>query len=335
MRVTAVTAVLRFTFARPAPDPAEQSEVMGAALEMVKWGDRHGVGVVSLDEHHATDYGWSPNPILEGGCMLAATSSVFVNVMCALGPLWNPIRMAEDIAVIDQMSRGRLITTVGLGYRPVEYAAMGVDFSQRGRLMDELLDTVLKAWTGEPFERNGATVRITPRPLTQPHPMLSVGGSVKATARRAVRFRLPLNIPDYLPDLKAYYEGLCRQEGISPRVQMTSPDDLPSVFLHEDPEKAWAELGQHFLWEAVHYGQWATPEMRSIMHLPGVTTVEQVKKSERYLILTPDELIARLKKRDRRRYVTLYPLCGGMPLDEGWQSLHLLTDQVLPKLDQS
>ena len=74
---------------------------------------------------------------------------------------------------------------------------------------------------------------------------------------------------------------------------MTSPDDLPSVFLHEDPEKAWAELGQHFLWEAVHYGQWATPEMRSIMHLPGVTTVEQVKKSERYLILTPDELIAR------------------------------------------
>ena len=94
---------------------------------------------------------------------------------------------------------------------------MGVDFSRRGLLMDELLDTVLKAWTGEPFERNGMTVRVTPRPLTKPHPMLSVGGSVKATARRAVRFRLPLNIPDYMPDLKEYYDGPVPGRGHNPR----------------------------------------------------------------------------------------------------------------------
>jgi len=325
-------SVLRFTFARPDPDARAQSKVLQAALEMAKWGDTRGIGVVTLDEHHVTDYGWSCNPILEGGCMLAATSNLFVTVMCALGPLWNPIRLAEDIALVDQMSGGRLIVTLGLGYRPVEYAALGVDFSQRGPLMDELLETLLAAWSGEPFDYHGTTIRVTPTPLTKPHPMISVGGGVKATARRAVRFRLPLNIPDYIPELKAYYEQLCQEERIEPRVQMTSPDALGMVFLHEDPDQAWAELGQHFLWEAVHYGQWATPDMRSVMHLPGVETLEEVRASGKYLILTPDQLVDELTERGPGAFVSLYPLCGAMPIDEGWKSVHLLTDVVIPKL---
>jgi alkanesulfonate monooxygenase SsuD/methylene tetrahydromethanopterin reductase-like flavin-dependent oxidoreductase (luciferase family) len=327
-----VTGVLRFTFALPDPDPVQQSEVFRAALEMVKWGDSRGVGVVTLDEHHVTGYGWSPNPILEAGCMLAATSSLTAIVQCALGPLWNPIRLAEDIAVIDQMSRGRLVTMVGLGYRPEEYAAMGVDFAQRGRLMDHLIDTLLKAWTGDPFDYNGTTVQVSPIPLTRPHPMLWIGGSVKASARRAVRFRLPFNVPDHLPELKAYYEEQCAAEGIRPVFQMPSADEPPTVFLHEDPDRAWNELGSHFLWEAVHYGAWATPDMKSVMHIPGVRTLEEVRKSGRYLILTPDELVDRLRARGGRGFVALYPLCGGMPIDEGWRSLHLLTDQVLPRL---
>jgi alkanesulfonate monooxygenase SsuD/methylene tetrahydromethanopterin reductase-like flavin-dependent oxidoreductase (luciferase family) len=329
------TSILRFTFARPDPDPVEQSKVRQAALEMAKWGDTRGVAVVTLDEHHATDFGWSCNPILEGGCMLAATSNIFVNVMCALGPLWNPIRLAEDIAVVDQLSGGRLVVTLGLGYRPIEYAAMGVDFSQRGRLMDEVLETLLAAWTGEPFDYRGTTIRVTPIPLTRPHPMLSVGGGVKATARRAVRFRLPLNIPAHLPELLRYYEDLCRAEGIEPQVQMASPENLAMVFLHEDPDQAWGELGQHFLWEAVHYGQWATSDARSIMHLPGVRTLDEVRASGRYLILTPDQLVTELQARGRNAFVSLYPLCGGMPIDEGWKSLHLLTDAVIPALKAS
>lgn len=324
--------VLRFTFALPDPQPAEQAKVFRAGLEMAKWGDAHGLNVVTIDEHHVTDYGWSPNPILEGGCMLAATSNIFVNVMCALGPLWNPIRLVEDLGVVDQMSGGRMIVTLGLGYRPDEYAALGVDFSKRGKLMDELLETMLKAWNGEPLEYGGTTVRVSPRPLTPAQSMISVGGGVKATARRAVRFDLPLNIPDEIPELKAYYEQLCADSGVPPRVSMASVDDLPSVFLHEDPDKAWAELGKHFLWEAVHYGQWATPDMRSIMHLPGVATIEEVRASGRYQILSPDELISRLQAKGPAGFVSLYPLCGGMPIDEGWKSVHLLTDVVIPAL---
>jgi hypothetical protein len=104
------------------------------------------------------------------------------------------------------------------------------------------------------------------------------------------------------------------------------------VFLHEDPERAWVELGQHFLWEAVHYGAWKTDDMHSVMHVPGATTVEEVRASGRYLILSPDELISRLEGPGGPAYVTLHPLCGGMPVEEAWRSVHLLTDNVLVKL---
>jgi hypothetical protein len=91
-------------------------------------------------------------------------------------------------------------------------------------------------------------------------------------------------------------------------------------------------LGEHFLWEAVHYGAWKTDEMHSVMHVPGVSTIEEVRSSGRYLILTPEELIARLEAPEGPAYITLHPLCGAMPVEEAWRSLHLLTDKVLARV---
>ena len=103
---------------------------------------------VSVDEHHATGHGWSCNPIMAAAMFLARTSTMIASVDCALGPLWNPVRLAEDMALVDNMSRGRLHTTVGLGYRTVEYDSLGMDFSKRGALMDSLVERMLSVWSG-------------------------------------------------------------------------------------------------------------------------------------------------------------------------------------------
>ena len=66
------------------------------------------------------------------------------------------------------------------------------------------------------------------------------------------------------------------------------------IYLHEDPDQAWAELGEYILWEAVTYGEWAQGQQRSLMHLPGVRTLEEVRESQRYRFVTPDQLIAEL-----------------------------------------
>lgn len=273
---------------------------------------------VSVDEHHATGHGWSCNPVLAAGMFLSGTSTLIVSVDCALGPLWNPVRLAEDIALVDNMSRGRLHTTVGLGYRVSEYEALGVDFSERGPLMDSLIERMLSVWS-----EIGS--------YTRPHPPLYIGGGARVTARRAARFRLPLSLADHLPDVADHYRELCVESGLAPLIIMPGPVNRGMIYLHEDPDRGWTELGEHILWEAVTYGGWAS-DQRSLMHLPGVKTLDEVRASGRYRFLTPDELIAEVRAAPDYGPLVLHPLVGGMPVDEAWKSVHLLADKVLPAL---
>jgi alkanesulfonate monooxygenase SsuD/methylene tetrahydromethanopterin reductase-like flavin-dependent oxidoreductase (luciferase family) len=321
-----LVTVLRFNFASPQGDPRMQSELLNAALELAQWGESHGITSISVDEHHATGHGWSCNPIMAASMFLARTTTLIASVDCALGPLWNPVRLAEDIALVDNMSRGRLLTTVGLGYRTVEYDALGVDFGGRGKLMDSLLERILSVWSGADPEAGVCTGT-----WTRPHPTLFVGGGSHATARRAARFRLPLSLADHLPDVAAHYRELCSEAGMKPLIVMPGPINRGMIFLHEDPDRAWAELGDHILWEAVTYGGWSTEE-RSLMHLPGVQALDEVKASGRYRFLTPDQLIAEVRDAEDYGPLVMHPLVGGMPVDEAWKSVRLLTDKVLPAL---
>jgi len=154
---------------------------------------------------------------------------------------------------------------------------------------------------------------------------------VRATVRRAVRFGLPLSLPDHRPDLAEYYTELCREAGLRPFVIMPAEVNRGMIYLHEDPEQAWAELGDHILWEAVTYGRWSQAS-RSLMHLPGVQTLEEVRASGRYRFLTPDELIAEYRATQDFGPITLHPLVGGMPVEAAWESVRLLADRVLPAL---
>jgi alkanesulfonate monooxygenase SsuD/methylene tetrahydromethanopterin reductase-like flavin-dependent oxidoreductase (luciferase family) len=192
--------------------------------------------------------------------------------------------------------------------------------------MDGLLERMLAVWSGGDPE-NG----ICTGTWTRPHPPLYVGGGARATARRAARFRLPLSLADHLPDIADYYRELCAEAKMTPFILMPGPVNRGMIYLHEDPDRAWAELGEHILWEAVTYGQWST-DQRSLMHLPGVQTLDQVRASGRYRFLTPDQLIAEVRDADNFGPLVMHPLVGGMPVDEAWKSVQLLTDKVLPAL---
>ncbi|OBI98453.1 LLM class flavin-dependent oxidoreductase [Mycobacterium asiaticum] len=316
--------VLRFNFASPQGDPRKQGELIRAALELAQWGESRGITTISVDEHHVTGHGWSCNPIMAASMFLARTSRLIASVDCALGPMWNPVRLAEDIALVDNMSRGRLHTTVGLGYRTVEFDCLGVEFSRRGKLMDNVIERMLSVWSG-------ADAGVCTGTWTKPHPPLYVGGGSRATARRAARFRLPLSLADYLPDVAELYRQLCAEGGVTPFVIMPGPVNRGMIFLHEDPDRAWVELGEYILWEAVTYGGWSADE-RSLMHLPGVQTLDEVRASGRYRFLTPDELIAEVRDAENFGPLVMHPLVGGMPVDEAWKSVQLLTDSVLPAL---
>lgn len=144
---------------------------------MAAYADGHGVDTVQTEEHHGAADSWLPSPFVFAGSVFGATNRIAVTVSAIIGPLHDPLRLAEDIAVLDLLSGGRLVTVAGIGYRPEEYEQAGVEWGRRGRLQDELLETLLQAWTGEPFPYRGRTVQVTPRPCTQPHPLLLVGAA--------------------------------------------------------------------------------------------------------------------------------------------------------------
>src|SRR5690606_36917387 len=167
--------VVRFNLVAPGASPAALGARYRAALEMAAYADDRGITTVQTEEHHGAADNWLPSPFVLAGVVLGATRRIADTVSAMIGRLHDPLRLAEEIAVLDLIGGGRLVTVAGIGYRPEEYELFGVDFARRGALQDELLETLLKAWTGEEFTHRGRTVRITPRPSTEPHPPLLVG----------------------------------------------------------------------------------------------------------------------------------------------------------------
>lgn len=206
----------------------------------------------------------------------------------------------------------------GIGYRPDEYERAGVEWGRRGRLQDELLETLLLAWTGEPFEFRGRTVTVTPRPFTRPHPLLLVGGSSRAAARRAARLGLPLFPSAHLPELEAYYHEQRAEHGTEGFCMMPAAE-TPLLHVSEDPDRTWAEYGEHFLHEARTYASWQSKDIRSAVR-SAATTVAELRDEGVYRVVTPQECGALGRELDS---LVLHPLCGGMPVEEGWRSLRL------------
>ncbi|MGW4856615.1 LLM class flavin-dependent oxidoreductase [Streptomyces sp. NPDC004288] len=318
-------SVVRFNLVDPRATPESLSERYRAALAMAAYADGHGVDTVQTEEHHGVENNWLPSPFAFAGAVFGATRRIAVTVSAIIGPLHDPLRLAEDIAVLDLLSGGRLVTVAGIGYRPEEYEERGVDWGRRGKLQGLLLETLLTAWTGEPFTYQGRTVRVTPRPFTRPHPMLLVGGSSRAAARRAARLGLPFFPSAHLPELEAYYRERCAEYGTEGWTMMPA-EVTPLLHLSEDPDRTWAEHGEHFLHEARTYASWQSKDIRSAVR-SAATTVAELRAEGVYRVVTPEECLAL-----GLESLVLHPLCGGMPVEEGWRSLRLFCDRVLPGL---
>jgi hypothetical protein len=152
-----------------------------------------------------------------------------------------------------------------------------------------------------------------------------MGGRSKAAARRAARLDLPFFPDSTDPALREAYEEACRAEGREPGFVMTPEEPTTFVFVHEDPDGYWERIGPHVLHEATTYQGWQRPGETSSASTDA-TTIDELKAGDRFAVLTPDQAVDHL----RRGSLLLYPLCGGIPPDVAWESLHLVEHEVLP-----
>ena len=184
---------------------------------------RAGCFMVGLSEHHASPDGYLPSPLVLAAAMAARTQQVSIMVAAALLPFYDPIRLAEDMSVLDHVSGGRVSYVLGLGYRPEEFALYRVPMRERARRADEHLRILLDALAGTAFPSEAGDVRVTPAPMTPGGPSIAWGGQSVAAARRAARFGLGFYAQTDGDELAAAYRDECAAQGREP-----GPCILPS-----------------------------------------------------------------------------------------------------------
>jgi alkanesulfonate monooxygenase SsuD/methylene tetrahydromethanopterin reductase-like flavin-dependent oxidoreductase (luciferase family) len=316
---------LRFDFRNPAFAGTTCAERYAAAVEIAEWADRLGCVSIALSEHHGSPDGYLPSPLTIIAAMAARTTNVRFMVAALVAPFYDTLRLAEDLAVLDQLSKGRVDVIVAGGYVREEFAMFGVPMNERGKRVTETVATLRKAFTGKRFEFRGRTVRVTPEPYRPGGPGIILGGSSEAAARRAARIADGF-IPS-MPDVWAFYRDEVQKLG-RPDPGPSPVGETRTVALADDVQKGWQQMGQFFLHENNAYGTWQAQDDIASPYKT-VDDIDQLRATDRYGVLTPDEFVAELRAAPFP-FAMFHLLCGGMPVDVAWSSLRLFENEVLP-----
>jgi hypothetical protein len=321
--------MMRFDLRVPNKTPTQIADQYQTAIEMAQWADDKGCVGIGLSEHHAAEDGYTPSPLVLASAMAAVTRKVPILIAAALLPLYDPVRLAEEMIVLDYISRGRVTFIFGIGYRPVEYELYGLEFNKRGAIADEkltrLLDILRDASDAQSMPR------VTPPSFTRGRPMIAWGGATKAAARRAGRSGVGFFAQTNTPGLAEEYAAAARETGLEPGMCMLPSPEMPSiVFVHPNPDIGWQEVGPHLLWDATSYAEWNKDVGHSSVSLSKGKTIEELR-AERgaHRIVTVPEAVELVKRWGR---LGLHPLCGGCPPDLGWTYLRRVVTDVVPAL---
>lgn len=319
---------LRYDLRRAPFAKATDAELAAAAIAQCEWADARGFVSVTLSEHHGTPDGYLPSPIVLAAALAARTRRMRLVLAAMIAPLHDPLRLAEDLAVADVVSGGRILPVLGAGYVESEFRAFGRELAERGQAVEETVRVLRQAWTGEPFAHHGAIARVTPRPVQQPHPPIWLGGSTPVAARRAARIA-----DGFMPALPEFWEDY-RAE----RTRLGHPDPGPyapalASFVHvaRDPDAAWKRIAPFALYDSNAHARLAIRAGREAS-FQEIRDADTLRASGSHLVLTPEDLVTRARALPQRGMVLLHPLLGGLDPELGWESLRLVADEVMPAL---
>lgn len=309
---------LRFDMRVPAwAGPA--ADLYAAAIEMCAWAETRGGVLAVLSEHHGADDGHLPVPLTLASAIAARTNTLAILLAAVPIPLWDLVRLAEEMSVLDLISRGRVSYAFGVGHRRQEYDHFGIDMTTRGRAADEMLAVLGPLVRGESVEYRSREVRITPACASPNGPMVLIAGGSKAAARRAGRHGLGFISQTAAPELKEYYEAQCRVHGHEPGIIQFPVSGFPTaVFVADDIDRAWDELGPHLLHDAQTAASYR-PHDDSVASITRADSVAALREDGGpYRILTSGEAADYAQS---GHLLPLAPLCGGVAPDVAWPYL--------------
>lgn len=316
---------MNFDLRHPAEFPATGAEIYAAALDMCAWADEHGFDRIGVPEHHQNDDGYVSCPLMFAAAVGGRTQRIKVRTGILIAPLYDPLRLAEEVAVADLCLRGRLELGMGLGVLRIDYEAFGVDYTRRGRILDELIPFLRRAWTGEPFAYKGNTVKVRPRPVQDPMPIYLGGMSRAATDRAA---RLADGFHTVMPQTWEMYRESCRTVG---KPDPGPPAPRGPMFLwvtKDDKARTLRKLQPHLDQQVESY------EEQNRKAGGGLVNPWAIRPGHRspYEIVNPEEAIELSNRLGPRGEIILQPLLSAIDPGVAWEMLRVVETEVLPHL---
>lgn len=290
------------------------ASLYGRWLERFEELDRLGLEAIWLTEHHFFDDGYLPQCWTLAAAIAARTSQARIGSAVTLLPLHDPLELAEQIALVDIISGGRVQAGFGVGYRKPEYEAFGGDFKRRYRIFGDRINE-LRSWWGETAD---GTRVISPRPLQQPVPLWG-GFNGPMGARLAGRLGMGLQSLDHTL-LEPYRQGLATAGHRVDSARMAGPVE---VIVTDDPERSWNLLGPSVTHRWESYQRHMFQGTRAEVDPPAAPTSQQVRA--RVIIGTATEIADELRTRYAGLPVTDIMVWGEYPgMDDAAIDDHLL-----------
>ncbi|HLZ71925.1 MAG TPA: LLM class flavin-dependent oxidoreductase [Dehalococcoidia bacterium] len=327
------------------PNWAEQA-VYDAELEQMVAAEALGFESVWVAEHHFSDYGLCPAPQVLAAYVAARTRRLRLGMGVSLLPLHDPVKLAEELAVLDQVSGGRLDVGIGRGGAGPDYTAFGAGYEESRARQEEGIALMRACWSGAPVQFSGrfrslAGVRATPRPRQQPHPPLWLAANSTDSNLSAARLGLPTLSSFFVPASelqrrRAAFREEAAAAGYAPAAVQALHEQscgMRCVFVARDRAEAIATVRGPFM--AYQERLSARANVRGRLGFGYLRPFEQYLEEGLASFGNPDDVVESLQRyaaeTDYERVLILMALAG-VPGAATLRSMELFAAEVMPRL---
>ena len=341
-------------------DPERASGYYNEYIDQLAYAEELGFDGVCVNEHHQNVYGLMPSPNLIAAALTQRTERVRIAIVGNALPLYDPpTRVAEEIAMLDNMSGGRIIAGQVVGGGP-EYYSFSINPAQARTRFAEAHELIMRAWTQPgPFEFYGEHYKIRyvntwPRPLQKPHPPVWIPGvgsleTMEFVAKRRYAYMgIPYFHIDFFKKTYGLFKQACEREGYEAHPEQMGL--LMPIYVGETDDQARAEFEEHFWYfkrKLIPGLTLAPPGYTSIqsamrvfrsvdkLFISGVESWEDVERGTYAVVGSPDTVYEKLAQHNEElgagNLLGLFQL-GNMPADKARANMARFAEQVMPRL---
>ncbi len=324
------------------PQGENIARVMNEIVAEAQAAEANGFDGCFITEHHQQDDGYLPNPLLVAGLVGMKTQRIKVGTCVLLLPLHHPVHVAEDCAIIDQATQGRLVLSLGVGYQPHDFDAFGVNIKERAGRTEEGVDIIRRCWQGERFSFSGKHFRfqdtlITPHPYQRPGPPIWMASWTPVGLARAGRIADgwiadPVQCLPVIKDYATRYRAEAEKHGKKPFICL-----MRDAVMAGSRKEAEAESGPTLYTHRFYFrhGAYVPDEYLKDVKQAEDLTFDKIAQ-DRLVAGSPEECLEQLKhwqEEIRPDYLIIrFRQPGGPPHAKALEAIRLLGEKVLPHL---